>query len=176
MLAAVNVISGPAVTAPSGWTLVRRDASAGSPSVAQSLYVRVAGGSEPASYTWTFAAAHGASGGIVAYSGVSNSSPVEASSGQASTTNSVTAPSVTTTAPGSMVVGFFGMNGHRSVTPPAGMSERFEQQLTSPPGEKVTSEVADVLQAAAGATGAKTATLDSASRAVGQLVALRPGP
>jgi hypothetical protein len=75
-----------------------------------------------------------------------------------------------------MVVGFFGMNGHRSVTPPAGMSERFEQQLTSPPGEKVTSEVADVLQAAAGATGAKTATLDSASRAVGQLVALRPGP
>ena len=73
----------------------------------------------------------------------------------------VTAPSVTTTAANSMLVGFFGMGGQRTMTPPAGMTERLEQALANPPGEKVTSEAADGLEPAVGASGPKTAIANS---------------
>ena len=178
LVAVVDVIGAPVVTAPAGWTLVRSDVGGtGVTSLGQAVYIHVAGLSEPLMWTWTFATAHGASGGILAYSGVDTVSPVMASSGQvAATGTAVTAPSVTTTAANSMLVGFFGMNGQRTITPPAGMAEHFDQALANPPGEKVTSEAADSLQAATGASGSKTATANSPGRSVAQLIALQPAP
>jgi hypothetical protein len=55
------------------------------------------------------------------------------------------------------------------------MAERHELSLANPPGQKITSESADVVQAATGSSGPRTATFATAGRAVGQLVALRPG-
>ena len=62
--------------------------------------------SEPASYTWTLSSAHtGAAGGIVSYSGVDPSAPVDVSSGQTTNSNlNHTAPTVTTTAANDMLV------------------------------------------------------------------------
>jgi hypothetical protein len=177
MLAVVDAQGAPGVTAPVGWTLVRTDNStSASPSVGQTTFVHIAGAAEPASYTFTLSAARGAAGGIVAYAGVDGANPIEASSGAVAAASSVTAPAVTTTGTGRMIVGLFGVAPDRTVTPPAGMTERHEATATSTPGQKVTTESADVVQAAAGSTGGKTAAFSGAAgRLVGQLVALRPG-
>src|SRR4029078_12698574 len=101
MLAQVNTkASGggfPTITAPAGWTLIRNDQSG--TTYQQSLYQRVAGASEPASYTWTLRPAAVASGGVLSFSGVDTPNPVDASNGAASSSNgtAVQAPSVTTT-------------------------------------------------------------------------------
>ena len=175
LLAAIDVIAAPAVTAPAGWALVRSNVSGnGATAIRQSVYVHVAGPSELPAYTWSLASPHGASGGILAYTGVDTTSPVAASSGAVANGAKIAAPSVTTTAANSMVVGLFGMNGQRTVTPPTSMTERFDLALGSPAGEKVMSEAADVLQATAGPSGAKTANASASGRGVGQLVALRP--
>jgi hypothetical protein len=178
-VAVVDVVAAPVVTPPAGWTQVRNDVSGtGVSALRQAVFYHLAAIGEPASYTWTLASAHGASGGILAYSGADGTNPIDASSGQASSdVASITAPSVTTTTAGGMLVGFFGMTGQRSIAPPVGMGEHFDLALANPPGEKVTSESADVLQASAGASGAKVATANSSlGRSVGQLVALRAAP
>jgi hypothetical protein len=178
LVAVVDVIGAPAVTAPAGWTLVRSDVNAGTTEkLLQAVYWHVAGLSEPSSWTWALATAHGASGGVLAYSGVDTASPIMATSAAtASATPVISAPSLTTTAPNSMLVGLFGMNGQRTITPPTGMTERTELALANPPGEKVTNETADTLQAPTGPTGSKTAIANTNGRSVAQLIALRPGP
>ncbi len=177
LLAVVDAQGAPAVTAPAGWALVRSDsATSATPSVGQSVYVHIAGASEPASYTFTLAAARGAAGGILAYDNVDNANPIDAHSGAVGAGTSIAAPAVTTSGPDRMIVGLFGIAPDRTTTPPAGMAERFEVTATSTPGQKVTSEAADVAQPVAGSTGAKTANFSGlAGRVVGQLVALRPG-
>jgi hypothetical protein len=173
LLAAVHVRGKPAVTAPAGWTLVRSDQNGNAMKAV--VYTKVATASEPASYTWTFASAQAAAGGITAWSGVSTSTPIDAHGGQVNLTSSttITAPSITTTTTNTMLVGFFGIGPATSLTPPAGMTERWD--LSSTQGSfKATSGAASALQAAAGATGTRAATSQNAATNIGQLVALRP--
>ncbi|MEK9135584.1 MAG: hypothetical protein AAB393_00555, partial [Bacteroidota bacterium] len=125
----VNNGSSTSMTAPSAWTLVRRDNRTSQ--VSQAIYYKVAGASEPASYTWTLSPSDAASGGIVAYSGANTSSPIDASSGGTGSSNIVTAPSVTTTAADEMVVGFFGHDNATTFTPPSGMTERYDVNQAS---------------------------------------------
>jgi hypothetical protein len=71
-----------------------------------------------------------------------------------------------------MILGFFGIANNSSVTPPAGMSERFD--VVSNAGTyPVVSTSADLLQAAPGSTGNKTAVSALRGWSIGQLVALR---
>ena len=105
----------------------------------------MAGASEPATYTWTLAAAHGAVGAILAYTGCRHDEPDGRVERQANSgTSSVSAPSVTATGPGEQLIGLFGAKGPVSFTPPAGMSERTEISLNLS-GEKVSDESADLL-------------------------------
>src|SRR5260221_522308 len=60
--------AGNAIAAPAGWNPVLRQDS--SSSMATATYEKVAGSSEPASYTWSFSIAGEASGGIASYIGV----------------------------------------------------------------------------------------------------------
>jgi len=173
MIASVDVRGNPTITAPTGWTLIRLDIIQNT--FRKATYYRVAGSSEPGSYTWTFNSSQAASGGILAYSGVSTTNPVDAHSGLSGTgTSLITAPSVTTTVPNTMLVGLFAAAGNLTITPPAGMVERFD--VTSNAGTyKVSSEAADAFRAAAGATGDRVARADNGTNpAIGQLVALRP--
>lgn len=158
------------MSAPSGWTLIRRDFLAST--IDQRLYYRVATTSEPASYAWTASGATHLGGGIAAYSGVNTTTPINAQSGQAVMSASVTAPSVTTTVANTQLV-FIGSLawGYASFSPPAGMVERSEQKTSN---VNVSSETADALQAAVGATGARTATASASNGNVGQLIALHP--
>jgi hypothetical protein len=54
------------IAAPSGWVLIRRDSSApGYRSLTQALYYKVAGSSEPASYSWSLGARSATAGAIL---------------------------------------------------------------------------------------------------------------
>ena len=176
LLAVVNVrLTGiyARVSAPAGWTLVRRDQSTSGDKLTQEVYVRVAGSSEPTSYVWRFAYSTASAGAILAYGGVDRSSPVLAHSGRfTSSSTTITAPSVTASVAGSAVVGFFGNSARQSVSPPSGMSERFDVVANGRWGISV--EGADLAMSSAAATGDKSAQSGSSSSSIGQLVALRP--
>jgi hypothetical protein len=172
LLAEVAVRDMPAITPPTGWVLLRSDVS--SASQKQSVYYRVATDSEPTSYTWTFSKAKAAAGGILDYSGVSSSNPIDAHAGQVNDrSTSLTAPSITTTVTGDVVIAFFDITRNNHVAPPASMTERFDlaSNAVTP---YLTAESADQIKAKIGATGSRIATASLAGKNIGQLVALRP--
>jgi hypothetical protein len=174
LLAVVSARGAPTITAPAGWTLVRLDANA--TTMRQAVFVKTAG-AEPGSYTFTLSSAQSAAGGIVAYSGVDGSNPIDAHAGQINAAStSIIAPSVTTGGPDRMLVGLFGTANLTTITPPAGMTERFDQTVPATNQYKVTSETADAPLAAAGASGPRTALAANSAANIGQLVALRPAP
>jgi hypothetical protein len=171
LLAAVDVRGSPTITAPAGWTLVRSDQSGYT--IKQSVYYKIAGSSEPASYTWTFASSQGASGGIAAYIGVDTSAPIAATAGQANAASTqITAPSVTTTGPNQLVVGLFGTAVATTVGQPAGFAERYEASSTAGT-YRATSELSDRLQTSAGSTGTLVATAGASATSIGQTIVLR---
>jgi len=162
------------ITAPSGWTLVRRDDS--SSSVAQAIYQHAVAGasSEPSSYTWTFSNANDAAGGILAYTGASIVTPVDVSNGQGNATSAaIAAPSVTIPAGhnADLLLGLFSIANSSSVTAPAGMAQRWSFHAV---GGGIAVAAADLQLAAAGATGNQTATAATAAANAGSLVAVLP--
>ena len=173
MVASIGIRGTVTITPPSGWSLVRTDMSTES-IIRQDVFVKVAG-AEPASYTWNFSTNQPAAGGILAFSGVSTTTPIDAHSGSFSNGgrgNTLTAPSVTTTKNGAMLIGFYDISTDTTIVPPSGMTERFD--LASNAGAfDVTAEGCTVQQATAGPTGNKTATA-SGGWAIAQLIALRP--
>jgi hypothetical protein len=174
LVAEVAVRMAPTITPPSGWILIRTDVT-GTPQT-QAAYYKIAGASEPTSYTWTFSSSEAAAGGILAYTGVSTSNPIDAQGGQVNAKSTLlTAPSITTTSDGDALVAFFDVTQNNSVTPPGSMTERFDLATTgSMPF--LTAEGADEIQATAGSTGTRVATASLAGKSIGQLIALRPGP
>jgi large repetitive protein len=159
------------------WTLIRRDDvnTAGGSYLSQALYYHVATSSEPSTYTWTLGAGtQRATGGIIGYAGVNDSSPVDVHGGATDNTgasSTPTAPSVTTTVANDMLVGFFGIRSGDTFAPPGGMNEEWDTLSGGSPA----SEAADALQAAFGASGTKQATATGgAANWIAQLVALKP--
>ena len=148
------------ITAPAGWTLVRRiDNSAGS-SNSLAVYYKVAGGSEPASYIWSFSAMTGSAGGIQAFTGVDTTNPIQVENGQTTASDlSHATASVTTTAANTMIVTTHSFSSSASWTPPAGMAEAFDvASNTVPSSGGISIEGNYLSQASAGSTGTKTAT------------------
>jgi chitodextrinase len=177
LVATVTARVGAAVTitAPSGWTFVRRETCVlPATQMTQALYVHTASASEPASSSWAFSKALYGSAGIVAYRGVDGASPVAASSGSTAVdSTTAAAPSVTTTAPQTLVAGSFGRSGAASTTAPAGTTSRYTVAGAAT-GASVFA--LDQLRPAAGTTGSITTTsATTAGCAIGQLVALSPG-
>jgi len=165
--------TGVTVTPPAGWMLIIRTNSTST--LLQALYYKFAVVADlGASFTWTLSSSQKISGGIVAYRGVNTYEPINVFAGQANgASTNVTAPSVTTTASNAMLVGFFGLaTAQATFTPPAGMTQRYAVSSNALPG--TSSSVADVVQAAPGASGTKTAKASISAVNIGQLVALRP--
>jgi hypothetical protein len=77
-------------TAPSGWTLLAAETS--NTNINFSVYYKVAGGSEPANYTWT--PSIGAKGGVLleAHIDVDNTTPIDAHNNGLNSSNVTTAP------------------------------------------------------------------------------------
>ncbi len=172
MLAQILVEKGGVTfTAPADWTLLREDDSS-SDALAQALFYRVAGASEPADYTFSFDQAAKVAGAIGLFTDVDTANPVDAHSGQASSGGDPTAPSITTTVAGTQLVALFGMSGVSTFTPPVGMTERWDFN----PGDNPSISGAEETFAGIGATGSRTATGTSANKSISQLIALAPAP
>jgi hypothetical protein len=177
MIASIGVTpSSVAVTPPAGWVLVNRRDNAAATSNSLLVYSRVAGGAEPSTYGWTVSGNFMASGGIQSFSGVDTITPIDVQASQ--TTNSSlnhATPSVTTTVSNTMLVTSHTFASAATWTPPAGMAEGFD--VTVPAANYATGQATEgnyVLQAAAGATGAKTATASAnADRGNTHILALR---
>ncbi|MFE3452373.1 hypothetical protein ACFXJ8_25965 [Nonomuraea sp. NPDC059194] len=126
------------------------------------VWWKVAGSSEPGSYTFNGLSAGDYSVIVVAVEGATSATPLDASvytSGGAAT--SVPTPSVTAGGPG-IEVRFAGgtRSGTTTWTPPAGYSEHVE--VNSPGSDKICATAASKVLAGAGATGALDFTASAA--------------
>lgn len=179
MIAAIAVRPSSAViTAPPGWVLVNRMNNPG-PTDSNSLavYYRVAGAIESLNYAWTFSASTGSVGGIQSFSSVDTASPIVVESGQNTSGLSHATPGVTTGAvANTMLVTHHGLGSSRTWTPPAGMTESFDRRSASVNSDTGQSlEGNRQVQAVAGPTGAKTATVGGhADAGNAHILALRP--
>jgi PKD repeat protein len=181
MIASVSVRPPSAtIGAPAGWTLVRRIDNGTQISLA--VFRKLAGSSEPASYTWDVTGATWAVGGIQSFTNVDAVNPIDVEAGQVTPTSlSHSTPSVTTTVANAMVVTSHTFATSTTWTPPSGMTEAFDAQFQ--PVEQnlgVSIEGNYAVQAAAGATGTKTATAAGSAGAEGagatHILALRAAP
>ncbi|MEO6452650.1 MAG: DUF2341 domain-containing protein [Ginsengibacter sp.] len=176
MIAAISVRPNTAtITPPSGWTLIRRTNNAASTAHSHATYWKAAGGSEPANYTWSFSASTGSAGGISTFYNVNTTSPINVENGQ-TTASALThaSPSVTTTLANTIIVTTHSFASCATWTPPTGMTETVDESSDAVPnGAGIAIEMNVIGQAAAGATGAKTATASGdADVGVTQILAL----
>ena len=166
MMATVTVTGTTAPTTPSGWTVAK---SSTGTALRQATYYRVAGASEPASYSWSLGSSRAAAGGIVTYSGVNQTAPVDATATANGASGNAEVASVTTSAANDQVLAIVSFAAATTVSADPSTTERYEDSSTS-----TASEAADFAQAAAGATTAKTATPGSSGSAwIAATVALR---
>jgi RHS repeat-associated protein len=116
-------------------------------------------------------------GGIQAFSNVDTANPIDVENGQ-TTAFALThaAPSVTTSVANAMLVTAHTLESASTWSPPSGMTEGFEaRNLNIPTGQGQSIAASYVLQAAAGASGVKTATAGSdADDGNAHILALRP--
>jgi hypothetical protein len=155
-----------AFTAPGGWTPAGGTTNGNF--IRQATYYRIASSSEPASYTWTWTGSQPAAGGMMAYYGVKGSSPLDVvgAANTANNTTTVTAPGLTTSAGGALVLAFFASNSNSTYSTAAGMAERHDAATTG-----MSNATDDMSQVTAGATGDKTSTASASGRVVGHQVA-----
>jgi hypothetical protein len=167
------------ITAPSGWTLIRRTNNANLNENSLALYYKVAGSSEPSNYTWSFSTSTGSAGGILTFYNVREDDPINVENGQNTASGlSHAAPSVTTTTTNAMLVTCHAFSSAATWSPPAGMTEVFDTASeTVPNAGGISIECNRATQAGAGSTGAKTATASNdVDVGNAQIVTLNPGP
>ena len=173
--------SSATIAAPAGWVLVRRVDNGSGQTISLAVFRKVAGAGEPASYTWNVSGATWSVGGIQSFSNVDPVNPIDVEGGQATPAGFTHAtPSITTTVANAIVVSAHTFATSTTWTPPAGMTEAYDAQfqpVTTNQGSSMEGNY--VLQAAAGATGTKTATAAGGAGAedhgATHILALRPG-
>jgi MSHA biogenesis protein MshQ len=166
------------ITPPSGWTLQRRTDSTYSSGNSLAVYTKVAGGSEPTSYTWSFTNWENAAGGIQSFSGVDTAAAVNVENG-AATADSLThaTPSITPTVANTMLVTAHTIASSATWTPPTGMTEAYDTASPAPPAEYGQAIVGSYAPHVFLATGAKSATASAwTDGGNAHILALRPLP
>lgn len=172
---------GAVVTAPAGWTLLRSDESASQ--LKAWVFYKVAGGAEPASYTFGItppgSATNNVAGSISAFSGVNAANPIDAHSGQKNglMPNFDTPPITTSSAQGRAV--WFGSQiwtgsacPSSPIVPPSGFTEAFDTCLVST-STGLVYNMAHLDLGAAGAHPAFNGSSPYPNTNVAQVVALR---
>jgi hypothetical protein len=175
MVASIVTSDGTAsISRPDGWTVVRNDAGSGA--LRQTIYMKVAGSSEPSSYRWKLSEQGQIAGGLTTYAGVDTAHPIDTHQAavQKSAGKSVTAPSITTTASDARLIQFSAVNAEGTLMAPKGMMQRW---LAAAPTGKETDALAasyDARVGTAGPTGSRTATATEPGVAIAVSLALRP--
>ncbi|MEW6471142.1 MAG: PQQ-dependent sugar dehydrogenase [Actinomycetota bacterium] len=178
MLASVVVNDDkPPLSAPAGWRLLRVDGIAAS--LRQAIFVKTAGPSEPAAYTWTLPDWRRLAGGISTYRGVDLAHRIAAHAGAVDTTadTRVDAPSVAPAVPGTVVVHFAAARSEGTLAPPALMAERWERTAAvANSARDALASSSDGLHPGTGPTGIRSAETSRPSIHIGAVVVLRPAP
>ena len=172
---AVDGTSGMNVTPPNGWTQIRRTDNGNNVSVFS--YYKFAGNGEPSTYQWTISPSRRAAGGIMRYTGVSTSNPIDASSGNTGnggTQSNLRANSVTTTVNDTALVGFYASDTRTSMRDGNGMNEEFDVANGNNAGPTIMG--AQDTHGNRGPTGDKNADANNSAQWAAQLIALRPVP
>ena len=170
LVASITADLNPTMSAvPAGWTPVVKGLSVGSGARIFSYY-HVVDSADPASYTWTTSTAVKWSGGITAYRGVNQTTPLDSSVTTAvATGTSITVPSITTSSNGALLIGGVGYDSSTpGISPPSGWTEQWEGA-----GGQIAEE-ADKTQTTAGAAGPATWSFASTKAAAAWQVALKP--
>ncbi len=166
------------MTAPAGWTAVPNTNVADGNNARIHAWYKVATALEPLSYSFPLTGGSGQdiSGGIIAIEGADAAAPINASAGQANSSQSknVTAPSVTTTIDNALIMFGGTCSAAVSYSPPSGFTEHWDRSSSGT--YKVSTEVATKGQGVAGATGPVIATVPSSCRGAGINVAIAPAP
>jgi hypothetical protein len=129
------------------------------------VYYKIADGSEPASFGFNQGTDAGRmSGGIGAYAGVDPADPIDAWAASGVDTATLFAPDVTSTVNNAMVVRLWGWRGPSATdagvgfnAPPAGVTERWTEQVVHSNDDRNRVLAGDHVQVAAGPVGASTA-------------------
>lgn len=169
------------ITPPAGWSAQAATAQNTGNTSRQQIFYRVAGGAEPASYTWLFESAHtGAAGAIVSYSGVDTAAPIDAFAGNTTPQGGDTnlqhrALSVATTVADAMVVSTHAF-GSAATWTSAGVNERVDVASQAVPNAAgISLAIYDATQAVAGPTGDRIATASgNGDGGSAHFIALRP--
>ena len=157
---------GGTLTPPSGWTEVVTQVATGA---TLSVYSVVAGGSEPANYTWSLDSTDAMSVAISAYDNVDTSNRIGGYAAQAnSSSTSVVAPSITPITTADMLLFCGAIADNVRAAAPSGMTEDADVGITG-----IGVYVADQLLSGDEATGTRTATLESSAASAAALVSLR---
>jgi IPT/TIG domain/Putative Flp pilus-assembly TadE/G-like len=177
--------SGVNIARPNGWNLVRRTDNGAT--LGQSIFYKVATGSEPNSYTWGFRNAGGtsisteAAGGIVTYANIDTSDPFEPAdadgsigTGNSNTGTNLSATGVNTGAGGKQVLVFFGVENDQSISEPSSMTEQYENQVNNGTGlADLTVSFDDDPMSGSGPTNNRTATSSPSAAWIANLLVLR---
>ncbi len=153
----------PTAAVPAGWTAIVNGLGINSSSTSGArvfTYYHVAGASEPANYTWTLSKAVKWGGGINAYTGVDNTTPLDSTVVTAVdatyAATSITVGSITTASTGALLIGGLGFDSSNpAANPPSGWVQRWETS-----GGQVT-EMADRIQDPAQSTTHTLAAVDA---------------
>jgi hypothetical protein len=175
LIADIVVVNGTGtiITPPANWTLIRRTDDGNKTGMA--TYWKLASTSEPSSYTWNFSASRRAVGGIIRYSGVTHSAPIDTSDGIIGNSSTANAPSIVTTGANEQLVTFFTTNASNSFgTASGGMAERFDVRNVNAGGPSTAGD--DTLKGTAGLAATSTSSLGANHRWIAQQIALKPIP
>lgn len=156
-IAGFGTLTPPAASGGFSWVLQHTLNGTGGPNGLSTIwrYTKVAGTGEPSSFTWSWSKAGNTfSGKLSAYLNVDNSAPVNAQGVQ----GGITAPSITTSVAGCMMVEAYALdNSTNALTPPSGEIQR--NSITNVNGSSGISLIdADETLPVSGATGTRTAT------------------
>ena len=180
MIATIAIYGGSSATissVPAGWTQIARTDNDATLSVVS--YWKIDTGSEPSSYEWVIDGQTTAEGGIVKYSGVDATSPIDASAGNTGLGVTATTSAITTTAGNDEVIAVFAVDEGKTNTAGSyfatstGMMEKFDVSNT-PYGPSLS--VQDAVQATAGTAASKSSAIGAGNKAKNwatQQIALR---
>jgi hypothetical protein len=153
----------PNLTVPAGWTLI---GTIPGDQANHSVYYKIAGSGEPASYQFNQNTNAGRmAGGIGAYAGVNTTNPIVAWAASASGTSTLVAPDAVSTVANAMVVRLWGWRGSSATesgvgfnVPPPGVFERWSQQVGHANSDRNRVLAGDHVRLATGAVGTSTAS------------------
>ena len=158
------------VTSPAGWTLIRKTNQGNN--IGMVTYYKVAGSSEPFSYTFALSSSPKWSIGISRIIGADAGNPIDTHSGNSGGQSSnVTAPSITTSSCNTLVLTFYTRKRDATWTAPVGTTEVYDYPNTQ---QGLTSNMmAYYIQSDKGATGNKIATASVSDYWVAQQIAIK---